>query len=188
MITKALLYCTKNQPALFYSVLDRKYMIGKDKPNDRFPNRLNGKVVAVCDIEVEEIEWLDSNYCSSDTGYCTDELSPCDLERKSCLTTEQLKKYLWKNDKGYAIHIKNLKVFDEPHELHKTFEIGDVNISLPYKAPQNMQKCWAFEIMNGIVIPVSDYALISIQPQWLVKILNGEKTIEVRKKVLKEML
>ena len=32
------------------------------------------------------------------------------------------------------------------------------------------------------------FVLISIQPQWLCKILNGEKTIEVRKKVLKEML
>ena len=30
--------------------------------------------------------------------------------------------------------------------------------------------------------------LISIRPEWLCKILNGEKTIEVRKKVLKEML
>lgn len=33
-----------------------------------------------------------------------------------------------------------------------------------------------------------DYILISIRPEWLCKILNGEKTIEVRKKVLKEML
>ena len=30
--------------------------------------------------------------------------------------------------------------------------------------------------------------LISITPEWLCKILNGEKTIEVRKKVLKRML
>ena len=32
------------------------------------------------------------------------------------------------------------------------------------------------------------YILISVRPKWLCKILNGEKTIEVRKKVLKEML
>ena len=30
--------------------------------------------------------------------------------------------------------------------------------------------------------------LISIKPKWVAKILNGEKTIEIRKKVLKEML
>jgi len=30
--------------------------------------------------------------------------------------------------------------------------------------------------------------LISIRPEWLCKILNSEKTIEVRKKVLKEMM
>ena len=29
--------------------------------------------------------------------------------------------------------------------------------------------------------------LLSVKPEWLVKILNGEKTIEVRKKVLKEL-
>jgi hypothetical protein len=32
------------------------------------------------------------------------------------------------------------------------------------------------------------YILISIKPEWLCKILNKEKTIEVRRKVLKEML
>ena len=32
------------------------------------------------------------------------------------------------------------------------------------------------------------YALISIQSKWLCKILNGEKTIEVRRKVLKRMV
>ena len=30
--------------------------------------------------------------------------------------------------------------------------------------------------------------LISIRPEWLCKILNGEKTVEVRKVILKEML
>ena len=32
------------------------------------------------------------------------------------------------------------------------------------------------------------YILISIKSQFLRKILNGEKTIEIRKKVLKDML
>lgn len=35
---------------------------------------------------------------------------------------------------------------------------------------------------------LEDYILISIHPEWLCKILNGEETIEIRKKVLKEML
>lgn len=48
------------------------------------------------------------------------------------------------------------------------------------KAPQNMMYCYG---VNG-----KRYVLISIKPEWLCKILNREKTIEVRKKVLKEML
>ena len=46
------------------------------------------------------------------------------------------------------------------------------------KAPQNM--CNAYDVYKN------HYILISIRPEWLCKILNGEKTIEVRKKVLKE--
>ena len=31
------------------------------------------------------------------------------------------------------------------------------------------------------------YILISIRPEWVCKILNGEKTIEVRKQIIKEL-
>ena len=47
-------------------------------------------------------------------------------------------------------------------------------------APQNMMRC--------IDAYDNQYILISIRPEYLVKILNKEKTIEVRKKVLKEMI
>ncbi len=46
------------------------------------------------------------------------------------------------------------------------------------EAPQNM--CRVFDTKDN-------YVLISIRPQWLCKILNGEKSIEVRRKVLKGM-
>ena len=48
------------------------------------------------------------------------------------------------------------------------------------KAPKNMMKVCEWDI--------EDKVLISIKPEDLCKILNGEKTIEVRKVVLKEML
>ena len=107
----------------------------------------------------------------------------------------ELEDYLYSNDgKGYAIHIKNLHIFDKPKELSdyytapkkmntfgwfraKRYEWFSINIDI---APQNMM--YAYDEKEN------KYALISIQPQWLCKILNGEKTIEVRKKVLKEML
>ena len=47
------------------------------------------------------------------------------------------------------------------------------------RAPQNMMMVW----YKG-----ERYALISIKSKWLCKILNGEKTIEVRRKVLKGMV
>lgn len=43
-------------------------------------------------------------------------LSPYDLEKHSCLTQEQLNKYL-KGKNGYAIHISNLTIFDRPKEI-----------------------------------------------------------------------
>lgn len=52
------------------------------------------------------------------------------------------------------------------------------------KAPQNMMRVYS----NIGRYKCSQYILISVRPKWLCKILNGEKTIEVRKKVLKEML
>lgn len=100
------------------------------------------------------------------------------------------------NLNGYAIHIKNLHVFDKPKELNSCFtkkSYKDINklftdevmIDSEWyrpveKAPQNMMRVKRVLQEDGI--------LISIKPEWLCKILNGEKTIEVRKKVLKEML
>jgi hypothetical protein len=52
------------------------------------------------------------------------------------------------------------------------------------RAPQNMQYVYDVNSDN----PNEKKVLISIRPEWLCKILNGEKTIEVRRKVLKEML
>jgi hypothetical protein len=50
------------------------------------------------------------------------------------------------------------------------------------KAPQNMMWIWIKE--NG---KWEKRLLISVRPQWLCKILNKEKDIEIRRKVLKGM-
>lgn len=207
MITKALLYCTKNKPELHKAYDNSCYIVDKEfikemeewDGNFQTPSEhpiLNGHVVAVCDIEVEEVRPF-FHWCKQ-------------LEKATCLTCDEVLDYLDKKDKSvsnpkrqapvYLIHIKNLKVFDEPLTIEKLYQPIDNNFckrcreyktceyakskGKPCKkvllyAPQNMYYCW----YNG-----EKYALISIQPQWLVKILNGEKTIEVRKKVLKEMI
>lgn len=119
-----------------------------------------------------------------------------EILKQSCLSELQLREYLLKtDDEGYALFIKNLKIFDEPKEL-KDYCIdnskkyyGDFAWHLTpkemytpiQKAPQNMM--WCFDKDNDYKMKV----LISIRPEWLCKILNKEKTIEIRKKVLKGM-
>lgn len=178
---KLLLYCTKAKPYLYKTekpMIEKMFgdyhiQLNKAVLNDKC---LNGKIVAKCDFKVEEIDTMAlSEHVYDD--YYNDNIDR--ISKESCLTCEQMCEYLgttW-DSKGYAIHIKNLHIFDKPKELS---EYGmDFPISPIVKAPQNMMYA------NGIG---ERYILISIQPQWLCKILNGEKTIEVRKKVLKEML
>ncbi len=181
---KLLLYCTKAKPYLYRQDDDCFELLNKLKNEDtsgykKYYGLNNGKIVAECDFEVEEI----INYHNSVTYY-TQSLNQQELLNKSCLGICKLDNYL-KGQNGYAIYIKNLHIFDEPNELsdyHISYFDKDLGMMREHhieKAPQNM--CKAFNTKNN-------YILISIHPQWLCKILNGEKTIEIRKKVLKEIL
>lgn len=225
---KLLLYCTKAKPYLWDNkefcefiqkeegVIEPRYVLGNKVSKKEAIKRncceainLNGKIVAECDFEVEEIiEYLDN--C-----YNTETLGGFALQSRSCLNAIELDNYL-KNKGGYAIHIKNLHIFDGPKELSEYYtrikykdrlnDYKGTDVIFPAvktrenlyervydcvyckkleKASQNMQKIVVFNKETNEY----EYAiLISIQPEWLCKILNGEKTIEVRKKVLKEML
>lgn len=210
---KLLLYCTKAKPYLYEtrtifenSPIEFQLLYGKPKYPDEplfgslvlYGEKLNGKVVGECDFEVEKIKLKQTHH---------DFYLFTKLLEESCLCEDELFKYL-DNKSGYAIHIKNLKIFDELmglSEYNKKIEYkkcdnceehckfyyskntmsGETNTGctryyrLP-KAPQNM--CYCYDASGN------KYVLISIQPQWLCKILNGKKTIEIRKKVLKEML
>jgi predicted transcriptional regulator len=163
---------------------------------------LNGKIVAECDYEVEEIEDRVSYFDSwFNEGHHTKTMRAKELITKSCLDHTQLTEYLGEGDPnevlGYAIHIKNLHIFDEPKELsdYYTFNgiANDVNNWKPIeKAPQNMM--YAYELISELGLSgtcnmhLKKNIVISIRPEWLCKILNKEKTIEVRRVVLKEML
>ena len=181
---KLLLYCTKAKPYLYKTekpMIEKKFgnyhtQLNKAVLND---NCLNGKIVAECDFEVEEI----TNYGTSFMIMKYDDLQESyrytnEIARGSCLDYTDLRRYLGTNN-GYAIHIKNLHIFDKPRELDFYSSNFDYFKKVE-KAPQNMMKVWEDQ--------ESPRVLISIRPEWLCKILNGEKTIEVRKKVLKEML
>lgn len=194
---KMLLYCTKSKPYLIhesgcydsddmccdydcFSVVDRQELYNQDISLDE---TYNGKIVAECDFEVEEIPF--------DCAFGYFKMTNSKLE-KSCLSLYELNEYL-NTDKGYAIHIKNLHIFDKPRELSEYYSIIDMGGGMLgtkplIKAPQNMMHIsinhWEYCFYNPDDINI----LISIKPEWLYKILNGEKTIEIRKKVLRRML
>lgn len=157
---KVLFYCTKGKPYLYRTVYGKW-----GTTNQTTAGAKNGYILAECEVEVEKITLLQKEI------FYTPTLNTKELLEKSCLTKEQLDKYLNKKD-GYALHIKNLKAFDKPRILHDSLLID--------KAPQNMQ--WVCDI------DFNTYILISVRPEWLCKILNGEKTVEIRKKIVKVML
>ena len=190
---KGLLYCTKEKPYLVERLpFNEKKFYQCRKKNDYYS--LNGKIVAECDFEVEEIYYL---------SWMNEKLRERIL-KQSCLTDKQFSDYMGNKDTCYALHISNLKIFDEPRELSDFttrtpvdydsiicdsctdfgFDCNKCRYSCDYqqviKAPKNMMKVCEWDI--------EDKVLISIKSEWLCKILNGEKTIVVRRKVLKEML
>lgn len=183
---KLLLYCTKAKPYLndyrHFEFCNKFVIMNKNV------NALNGKIVAECDCDkVEEIfcEMLD-NGVGSYPIYYTETLD-C-IEESSCLNTNDLANYLSQKiggeKVGYALHLSNIKIYDKPKELNEYYkdnflqELNDTDARV-YKAPQNM--CRVYDEKGNM------YILISIQPQWLCKILNGEKTIEVRRQIVKEL-
>lgn len=200
---KLLLYCTKAKPYL----IGRKYAPyeyyldrgGKHSVMDSRDFIHNGKIVAECDFRVEEIVCDLRN--TKEKGFF-EEYTTKSLSEKELLYASQIDEISFINyldsKNGYAIHIKNLNIFDKPKELNdyitkqcqydrcSTCEYGKKEIHCSTidtpitKAPQNMMYCYDEKDEK--------YVLISIRPEWLCKILNGEKTIEIRKKVLKEML
>lgn len=212
--TKAEPYLIKFGNEYGYNQFDTSYCKNEHiSPYEYGSEILNGFIVAECDYDVEEIKKV--NY---DCILFTNTLDTEKLINKSCIDYFKLEEYLKPNwDKeddlqnldtvGYAIHLTNLHIFDKPKRLTQLTKmnwqenieacikrkgfcnfgfsskgdkwIGCIKAQLD-KAPQNMMKVIDWNGENCI--------LISIKSEWLCKILNEEKTIEVRKRVLKEMI
>ena len=184
---KLLLYCTKAKPYLYYAQESRTLMEidnsfeGYKTTNKNVDDTLNGKIVAECDFEVERLQIVYGKGWETKTIKGTE-----NIEKLTCLSRDELYQYCKGN--GYAIHIKNLHIFDKPRELEDYEDEWEYPLE---KAPQNMRICYSTLYSNieaDMPIKTDSYILTSIKPEWLCKILNGEKTIEVRNKVLKEML
>ena len=180
---KGLLYCCKAKPSLMkYENIDG-YYTDTDPVLDKRA-LLNGKIVAECDFDVDEITNCGTSFMIMKYDDLQDNYKYTnEIARGSCLDYIDLRGYLGTNN-GYAIHIKNLHIFYEPRNLydcliHPKIEPRYYGCEHLSKAPQNMMYVELDDIK---------YILISIKSERLCKILNGEKTIVVRRKVLKEML
>ena len=151
-MSKLLLYCTKakkQKDLLWSNNLKHFFLDGSyNRLIDNLPEYLlNGKIVAECDFEVEEITYAPNpsafekaNFSPKEWGYDYQEkyggLSNEELLKHSCLTNEELSDYLNTptNDKkvfckdtfGYAIHIKNLHIFDKPKELNDYYKFDGI--------------------------------------------------------------
>ena len=195
MNLKLLWYCTKSDLKL-YKTIDNDYTVKKAKDNIFGYEELNGKIVAESDFNVINIYgninkdnqpyYEAHSWCLFHEDWITE---------KSRLNHDQLVKYLgaYKGLVGHAIYIKDLEIFKEPRELSDFYTYDDSYDNMfgcffedrekyiPLKnAPQNM--CYAYDKYGN------KYVVISTHPEWLCLILNGLKDVELRRKVLKEML
>lgn len=124
------------------------------------PTILNGKVIACFDLKT-----VDKFECKEKYSELLD-----DILNKSCLKPDEFYQY-GGNNTLYAWHIDDLKIFDKPESLMCMWFGGKDN-RLVSEAPQS----WRY-VNNG----KEKCILISIKSKWVEKILNGKKTIEIRK-------
>ena len=200
-MTKCLIYCTKDKNNQLYRYYGNKYdVLSKNQyimPQPDF--FMNGKIVAQFDCEMVEIFTID---------YRGDKEQNKRISKDSCVSIEDLIEYQKDNHFLNAIHISNLEIFEKPKELsdfvYLTCGYEQCSKCKYYKAwgnccpqefelekaPQNMMNVW--KKRNSFSIELNErrkeqYILISIRPEWVAKILNGEKTIEVRKKIVNRL-
>lgn len=200
-----------------FAIVDKQNLYNDDIS---LQETLNGKIVAECDFEVEkyltekslfsnELRIVNKHLYEGVAKYSETEKMLDNLLKQSCLNIKELTKYMGTEISViiqkdlYAIHIKNLVIYDEPKELREycygvyprtnsiidQFKINDYSsISVMYecdKAPKNMARVFTWDWNEG----KSDdtYVLISVKPEELCRILNEEQTILLKKRVLKEM-
>ena len=196
MKIKALLYCTKNKVNCAYLVnyFGYRFVRMEEREKESF-DILNGKIVCECEVDTEEIKLIENE--EQDMFFETNSMKGQTLDKRSCLKEYELDNYLNLysheiGDKcGYALHLSNVKErVMELSRCYSQWQVDHLNVEEYFihikgieKAPQNMQ--WVY-ILNH-EDKLEKRLLISVRPQWLCKILNGEKTIEVRRKVLKGM-
>lgn len=212
---KVLLYCTKAKPYLWYEqhytdMLEQLHISNKSLNDIGLCDYdlLNGKVVASCDVntiyKLVKHDYAEayhkSDRCDPDVGFNW-------ILDNTCLTNNEL----WDYGKGkdlYAWHIDNLQVFDEPIELRELYKadmnddigsvcwllwsiqqedaddsyINDLKEVLETRHVTRAPQSYQYVYYKG-----EKCLLLSVKSEYVEKILNGKKTIEIRKSVSKEV-
>lgn len=96
---KCYIYCTKDTKKHYY--IDEY----GERQVELIPTKIIGEFVCDC---IEEFRVFENGTVQYWNYH--------DLE-KSCLTYEQIAEYIGNGEKGYAWHISDLKIYDEPKEL-----------------------------------------------------------------------
>lgn len=203
---KGLIMVKKSKPYLYYnwttdtyettySLKDLKGEYGGSRvfgPNDRlcayqdFENQIltNGNIMAECELEVEDLRIVDDDPLGA-YWYETKTLGENEILEKSCLTSDELFEYLGEDNEGYAIHINNLKTFDEPKK-YSDFTTGDwveYREGPVYWIPEEIKKPFFGMIMQDS--NHNDYILIIISAKEACRIFNGKQSIVLRKRISK---
>ena len=208
---KVLLYCEKAKPYAkpylykYFAVADNPaddgYTYDTSYSSEEFKNEdpsiLNGTIPCECEVEAEEIYYG----CDVDDFWTETCGSQKDIKHnlliQSCLEHEEIYERLQPRDSyygncGYALHIKNLHVFDNPKSLNDFYSIHNVGGMLLTdkleRAPRNIQVISLNEWDYGTYCPSDVAILLPVHPDLLCKVLCGECTIIIKKRILKGMV
>ena len=169
---KALIYCTKEKPYLHYRPTENcntHYVLWDKKSEEK--KVLNGTICAECEIdEWDRVDYIrDIDFRGYEDG----------LLELACLTDEEIENY-GKGKQLYALHLKNVKPVDLRLSDVNSIWAGRYDLGYPIieKAPQS----YKYVYYKG-----KECLLLSVNPKYVEKILNGEKTVEIRKKLPKKL-
>jgi len=201
---KLLLYCNKSKPYLVYH---REYcaLSPSEYINYGYETRwedksmlediCNGNIVAECDYEVEDIfyELYGDLDWQHDYLPTTNTMSIVSLEDAACMSREKIEDQMT-HDKAYAIHIKNLHIFDiddrkELNEfLYEDDTDGHYGVWMLERTPKNGTViCTDCKDIGGVYCCRGTYGrFLALSPYELRDILNGKKTVVIRKSTWKE--
>lgn len=184
---KALLFCPKKKPFLNIDfVKDRFDTVGEwsvytTNKMEECSKVVNGSFVAYCDVEEEEIKYVE--YADS-WGYESKSFTEDDLVEKSGISQYKMFNYLKHCNQGaYVIKVGNIKILEEPRKIEDYFTWHWVEYSsgpvyaLPKGAVARLTRpvslsSWKYD-ETIIAVPVS--------PEKLADLINGKISVLINK-------